>query len=251
MELEARNYSFWATSPNHCLAQNPVIIALDGPAGAGKTSTARSVAKGLGYCYLDTGAMYRAITLAILNETDEFDESLASKISAKVEVEVRYVKGAMLVVLDGEDVTELLRTPLINKHVSKVSSYKLVREKLVDIQRTVARQLSKEGIGVVVDGRDIGTVVFPDAEVKFYMIASPEVRARRRYDELVEKGKVADYEAILKNVNDRDAYDSGRAISPLRKADDAVVLDTSSLSFKEQVSQVIDTVLERVQRHDV
>lgn len=228
-----------------------MIVALDGPAGAGKTSTARAVADGLGYFYLDTGAMYRAITRAILDESASFDESLATKIAGKVNVEVRYTDGEMLVYLDGIDVTDLLRTPQINKHVSKVSSYKSVREKLVDIQRSVAQQMRKAGFGVVVDGRDIGTVVFPEAEVKFFMVASPEVRARRRHEELVSKGKEANYTQILKNVNERDALDSGRDIAPLRQADDAIVLDTSSITFDEQVSQVIDTVLERLQQHNV
>ena len=145
----------------------------------------------------------------------------------------------------------MLRTPWINNHVSKVSSFKAVREKLVDIQRSVARQMIGDGYGVVVDGRDIGTVVFPDAELKFFMIASPEVRAQRRYDELLEKGKPADYDEILQNVNARDAFDSGRDIAPLRQAEDALVLDTSTMSFKEQVSQVINTVLERQEQHDV
>ena len=228
-----------------------MIVALDGPAGAGKTSTARAVADGLDYCYLDTGAMYRAMTLAILNESAAYDEMLATRISDSLHVEVRYVDGKMLVYLDGEDVTDLLRTPEINKHVSTVSSYRSIREKLVDIQRSVAKQMSKQGFGVVVDGRDIGTVVFPEADVKFFMIASPEVRARRRHDELVAKGKIADYEDILKNVNERDAKDSGREIAPLKQADDAIVLDTSAMSFDEQVSQVIDTVLERLQKHNV
>ena len=228
-----------------------MIIALDGPAGAGKTSTARAVAKGLGYFYLDTGAMYRAITLAILKETDSFDEMQASRISERARVEVRYKSDHMLVYLNGEDVTDLLRTPLINRHVSKVSSYKSIREKLVEIQQMVARQVVDDGFGVVVDGRDIGTVVFPDAEVKFFMIASSEVRARRRYDELVAKGLPANYDTILMNVKERDAFDSSRDISPLRQADDAIVLDTGSMTFKEQVSQVIDTVLERLEQHDV
>ena len=228
-----------------------MIIALDGPAGAGKTSTARAVAKGLGYFYMDTGAMYRAITLAVLSDSESYSELDAERISQEASVEVRYTRQKMLVLLNGEDVTDLLRTPWINKHVSKVSSFKAVREKLVDIQRSVARQMIDEGYGVVVDGRDIGTVVFPEAELKFFMIASPEVRAQRRYDELVEKGKLADYNEILQNVNDRDAFDSGRDIAPLRQANDAIVLDTSTMSFKEQVSQVINTVLERQEQHDV
>ena len=228
-----------------------MIIALDGPAGAGKTSTARAVAEGLGYFYMDTGAMYRAITLAVLNESESYSEADAARISDEASVEVRYIREEMLVLLNGEDVTDLIRTPWINKHVSKVSSFKAVRGKLVDIQRSVAHQMIDDGYGVVVDGRDIGTVVFPEAEFKFFMIASPEVRAQRRYDELLEKGKPADYDEILQNVNDRDAFDSGRDIAPLRQADDAIVLDTSTLSFKEQVSQVINTVLERQEQHDV
>ncbi|MBX2821123.1 MAG: (d)CMP kinase [Rhodothermaceae bacterium] len=228
-----------------------MIIALDGPAGAGKTSTARAVAKGLGYFYMDTGAMYRAITLAVLNESESYSEVDAARISDAVSVDVRYIQEQMLVLLNGEDVTELLRTPWINKHVSTVSSFKAVREKLVDIQRSVARHMIDEGYGVVVDGRDIGTVVFPEAACKFFMIASPEVRAQRRYDELLGQGKPADYDEILQNVNDRDAIDSGRDVAPLRQADDALVLDTSTMSFKEQVSQVINTVLERQEQHDV
>ena len=195
--------------------------------------------------------MYRAITLAILLETDTFDEKDAERISEHAKVEVRYINNYMLVFLNGKDVTDLLRSPLINKHVSKVSSFKAIREKMVDIQRAVTQQMVGEGFGVVVDGRDIGTVVFPDAEVKFFMVASSEVRAERRYKEQVAKGQSADYDEILQNINERDAFDKGREIAPLKQAEDAIVLDTSSLSFNEQVSQVINTVLERQKQPDV
>lgn len=228
-----------------------MIVALDGPAGAGKTSTARAAARGLGYFYMDTGAMYRTITLAILNETESYDESVVARLSREAHVEVRYEDEQMLVYLNGEDVTDLLRTARINQHVSKVSSYKAVREKLVDIQRAVAKHMDSNGYGVVVDGRDIGTVVFPHAEVKFFMIASPEIRARRRFEELMEKGEPANYEEILQNVKDRDAFDSGRSIAPLRQAEDALVLDTTGMTLDEQVLQVINTVLERKNRHNV
>ena len=228
-----------------------MIIAIDGPAGAGKTSTARAVAERLGFCYMDTGAMYRAITFALIKDGGAITERRASSIINKAVIDVRYMNGRMAVYLDGTDVTDHLRDELVTDNVSLVSSYVDVRSRLVELQRTVARQLVDSGIGVVIDGRDIGTVVFPDADVKFFMSASPEVRAKRRYMELVKKGQNVSYEHVLGGVTARDTFDSQRKIAPLRRADDSFQLDTGSLSFEEQVLLVIQKVKERSVEHDV
>ncbi len=228
-----------------------MIVALDGPAGSGKTSTAKAVATALGFAYLDTGAMYRAITLAALRGGEDLSENRVNDILADTELDIRYVDAAMKVVLNGKVVTRALRTEAVNENVSLVSSFGAVREKMVASQREIARRIVAGGGGVVVDGRDIGTVVFPEAPVKIFMRASPEVRATRRKEELEAKGMPADYDEILENIRFRDDFDSNREIAPLRKADDAIELDTSLLSFEEQVSRVVEIVKERQVKSDV
>lgn len=228
-----------------------MIVALDGPAGSGKTSTARAVAAALGFAYLDTGAMYRAITLAALQAGEGISEPQVQAILDQTKLDIRYPEGRMQVVLNDEEVTRSLRTEAVNEHVSQVSAYGAVREKMVASQREIARRIVTEGGGVVVDGRDIGTVVFPEAPVKVFMKASPEVRAARRKEELEAQGMPADLSEILENIRFRDDFDSKRAIAPLRKADDAVELDTSLLSFEEQVSRVVNLVKERQVKSDV
>ncbi|MEM8487199.1 MAG: (d)CMP kinase [Bacteroidota bacterium] len=228
-----------------------MIVALDGPAGSGKTSTAKAVAAALDFAYLDTGAMYRAITLAALRTGEELTEALLTAVTGRIVLDIRYEADGMHVFLDNEEVTDELRSDAVNANVSLASSFKLVREKMVDQQRQIARRIVAAGGGVVVDGRDIGTVVFPEAPVKVFMNASPEVRAARRVAELVEKGQSVDALEILENIKFRDHFDSTRAIAPLLQASDAIALDTSVLSFDEQVSRVVDIVKERQLRSDV
>ena len=231
--------------------RHEMIIAIDGPAGSGKTSTARAVARELGYTYLDTGAMYRAITLAAIRAGVPMTDAAVSEAAGRVQLDIRYDEGDMRVFLDGADVTEEIRSREVNERVSQVSAYAFVRDKMVEAQRGIARRIVEHGGGVVVDGRDIGTVVFPEAELKLFMQASPEVRARRRYDELVAAGIQARYEDVLENVVARDAFDSSRDIAPLKKAADAIEVDTSSISFTDQVSLVVNKVLERQVGSDV
>ena len=228
-----------------------MIVALDGPAGSGKTSTAKAVAAALAFTYLDTGAMYRAITLAVLDKNQEISEALVGLVLDEIVLDIKYDAGSMRVYLNEQEVTDLLRSEAVNNHVSLVSSYGDVRHKMVNQQRAIANRIVARGGGVVIDGRDIGTVVFPEADVKVFMSASPEVRARRRLDELEEQGKAADYSEILENIKFRDKFDSSRAIAPLRNAEDALELDTSVLSFHDQVSRVVDIVKERQVRSDV
>ena len=230
---------------------NSVIVALDGPAGSGKTSTAKAVARALDFTYLDTGAMYRAITLASLNKKAEITKTLVSEVLDEVVLDIRYQEDEMHVFLNGLEVTPALRSEEVNDNVSLVASFGDVREKMVNQQRMIANRVVERGGGGVIDGRDIGTVVFPGADVKVFMSATPEVRARRRLEELKEKQVEADYAEILENIRYRDKFDSSREIAPLRKADDALELDTSVLSFQEQVSRVVDIVKERQVRSDV
>ncbi len=226
-----------------------MIIALDGPAGSGKTSTAKAVAQALGFVYLDTGAMYRAMTLAALEAGVDMDgpsaESDVTTASLAADFGIAYIAGNMHVYLDGTDVTPRLRSIEVNDRVSQVSAYRAVREAMVDVQRKLATRVVADGGGVVIDGRDIGTVVFPDADVKVFMDASPEVRARRRFEEMKGAESGISLDSVLSNVKARDAYDSTREHAPLRKAEDAMLLDTSLLSFEEQVSSVVNKVLER------
>lgn len=232
-----------------------MIIALDGPAGSGKTSTAKAVARALGYVYLDTGAMYRAMTLAALRagvdpEADRVEEAVSSAALA-ADFRVAYIDGHMHVYLDGEDVTAQLRSTPVNNFVSQVSALRAVREAMVAIQRHIAQEIVAGGGGIVIDGRDIGTVVFPRADVKIFMLANPEVRARRRFEELREKEPGVTMEAVLASIKARDALDSSREYAPLRKAEDALTIDTSVMSFDEQVSLVVEKVLERQVQSDV
>ena len=228
-----------------------MIVALDGPAGSGKTSTAKAVARKLGFTYLDTGAMYRAITLAAINSRQEMKEATVVEILQETHLDVRYEAGEMKVFLNGTEVTDVLRTEAVNDNVSFVSSIKAVREKMVTSQREISHRIVDAGGGVVIDGRDIGTVVFPEAHVKVFMNASPEVRAKRRVEELEAAGRPVNLQEILENIKFRDKFDSTRAIAPLKKAEDAVALDTSILSFEEQVSRVVNLVKERAVQSDV
>ena len=216
-------------------------IAIDGPAGAGKSSIAKALSKRLGYIYIDTGAMYRAVALFFLenNVADGTDSRIESLLD-KLEISIKYEEGAQKVILNGEDVTGKLRLEEIGKLASKFSAIGSVREKLVALQRKLAQ---KEN--VVMDGRDIGTVVLPNADLKIYLSASSKVRAKRRYLELLEKGQTdLDINDIEDEIIKRDEADMNREISPLKQADDAYYLDSSDMTLEEVVSKILSMVKE-------
>jgi len=219
------------------------IVAIDGPAGAGKSTVARRVAEALGYLLLDTGALYRTVAVAARRASLSFDDAervglLARDLAAEGAITVAHDGASgMRVFLRGEDVSAEIRTPEMAMGASTVSAHPVVREALLDLQR----QASTEG-GVVLEGRDIGTVVFPDAEVKFYLTAKPEVRARRRFDELVAKGQSVTFEETLDDVLRRDAQDTQRAVAPLRQADDAVLVDSSAIDIAGVVERMVTRV---------
>lgn len=211
------------------------IIAIDGPVGAGKSSTARKVAEELGFIYIDTGAMYRAVTLNALEKgIDPSDESCVKSVLIDIKVELKLIGGSQRTFINGSDVSERIRDLDVTRAVSAVSAMKAVRDKMTSLQR----EFGTKG-GIVMEGRDIGTVVFPDAEVKIYLDASIEVRAKRRYKELIEKGVEIEIEKLEDEIRERDRLNSERAIAPLKKAADAEYIDTSGMTFNEQVSAVV------------
>ena len=222
-----------------------LTIAIDGPSGAGKSTVGRALAKRLGYLYIDTGAMYRAVALKVMEKALAVGKE--SRLSALVSsLDITFVeKGKETSVLcDGKDVTEAIRSPEISRLASDISRKKVVREALVQKQREMGR-----GGGVVLEGRDIGTVVFPDAEVKFYLDADTEERGKRRFKELVEKGMKVDFNDTLEEVRKRDHSDMNRAISPLRKAGDAFLIDSTGRRVEEIVEEMVQRVMAR-QRED-
>ena len=211
-------------------------IAIDGPAGTGKSTLARTLASRLGGAYLDTGAMYRVATLQVLRAgIDPEDSAAVISVSADLPLEIGTDAGSERILLAGEDVSEEIRTAHVTAHVSAVSAVPEVRENLVELQR----KLASAGGTVVLEGRDIGTVVLPDAEVKVYLTASAEIRARRRTDQDLAAGREADYDRVLAAVVERDRKDSTRAASPLRPAVDAVVIDTSDLTLDEVLDRLV------------
>lgn len=213
------------------------MIAIDGPAASGKSTTAQSVARQLGYTYIDTGAMYRAVTLAILRAgLDPGDQRAVEDVACTTSIHFDHADdGSLCTILDDADVTSQIRSTDVTDNVSLVSSYPRVREHLVKLQK----QMGREG-GVVLDGRDIGTVVFPDADVKVFMVADIRARAERRQAELSSQGSPVDLTGLQKDLERRDTFDSTRALSPLAKAPDAIEIDTSSLSIDEQVQRVVE-----------
>lgn len=222
-----------------------MIIAIDGPAGSGKSTTARLVAQRLGYRYLDTGAMYRAIGLGVMRQSMLDNLESVPELLSEIKVEVIYNNDTMQVLLNGEDVTLKIRSADAAMAASHVSTLSEVRTMMVERQREIAREVVAGGSGVVMDGRDIGTDVFPDADLKIFMEADPEVRAQRRYAELRAGGVEVDLADIVSEINRRDQQDMNRAVSPFRKANDATVLDTSSMSIDQQVAAVLSKVGER------
>ena len=219
-----------------------VVIAVDGPAGTGKSSVSRGLARSLDARYLDTGAMYRIVTLAVLRaNADLADTPAIESAAADVPLSVGYDPSEDSAYLDAEDVSAEIRGDAVTRAVSAVSAVPAVRARLVGLQRELAA-----GPGsVVVEGRDIGTVVLPDADVKIFLTASAEERARRRNDQNVATGLVDDYEAVLADVKRRDHLDSTRAVSPLRAADDALVVDTSEMSESEVIGHLVELVQQR------
>ena len=213
-------------------------VALDGPGGAGKSSIAKQVAKTKGIVYVDTGAMYRAIALYMLrHNVDIHDNAAVVKALEGVDINLEYRDGTQCVILCGEDVSSAIRENPVSMAASVTSAYKEVRAFLMDAQRSVAKTTS-----VIMDGRDIGTVVLPDAEVKIFLSADPEVRAERRHKELLEKGQDISFEEVLEDIKQRDERDTTRKESPLRQAEDAVLLDTSHLDFRQSIQAVMDII---------
>lgn len=218
-----------------------VAIALDGPAGAGKSSIAKRAAKALDFIYVDTGALYRTIGLAATRkgvEPKPSDE--VEKLLSEITVDLTFNdKGEQIVLLDGEDVSGLIRTPEASMMASKISAVPSVRAYLLDLQRNMAKSHN-----VIMDGRDIGTVVLPDANVKIFLTASPEARAQRRYKELCEKGMDVKYEDILNDVITRDYNDTHRETAPLKPAEGCVMVDTTELDFEQSVEKIISVIKE-------
>ncbi|NLO02948.1 MAG: (d)CMP kinase [Bacteroidales bacterium] len=222
-----------------------IVIAIDGHSSCGKSTLAKSLARNLGYTYIDSGAMYRAVTLFALRNgwiTDgrpDKDKIISALSEIKINFKWDGINEKNVTFLNGEDVEEEIRRLEVSQNVSPVSTIPEVRHEMVKQQRENGKRK-----GIVMDGRDIGTVVFPDAELKIFMTASPEIRARRRFMELTEKGDTVDFKEILQNVNERDTIDSERKTSPLKKADDAIELDNSFLTREEQLSWTLNKVKE-------
>ena len=224
-----------------------IKIALDGPSGAGKSTVAKAVAKRLSIVYVDTGALYRSIGLFIkrlgIDKSDK--EAIISQLK-NIELSLQFKEGVQSVILNGEDVSGLIRTGEIAMYASAVSAIPEVRDFLLDTQRDIAHKNS-----VIMDGRDIGTVILPDAEVKIFMIASPEARAKRRYLELIEKGEGCTYEGVLADIIERDKNDSTRAVAPAIPAKDAIFLDNSDLDIEGTVNKALEIIFSKVGAEDI
>lgn len=218
-----------------------INVAIDGPAGAGKSTVAKAAAKELGYIYVDTGALYRSIALNAIRHGVIDDDNGIIKMLDDTKVELRYENGVQMVYLNGEDVSSLIRTPEISMGASRVSAIEQVRAFLLELQRSIARENN-----VIMDGRDIATVVLPNAQVKIFLFASPECRAQRRYKELIEKGEDVKYEDVLADVKQRDYQDSNRKIAPLKPSKESIMADTSRLELQESVDLVVNIIKENI-----
>jgi cytidylate kinase len=218
-----------------------INVAIDGPAGAGKSTIAKAVAKALGYVYVDTGALYRTIALnAVRNNVIDSNEKIV-KLLDDTKVELKYINGVQAVLLNGEDVSNLIRTPEISMGASVVSAVSEVRSYLLDLQRDIAKKNN-----VIMDGRDIATVVLPNAQVKIFLYATPECRAKRRYKELIEKGQDVLYDDVLADVNKRDYQDSHREIAPLKPSEDSIMADTSNYTLEQSIELITNIIKENV-----
>ena len=219
-----------------------INVAIDGPGGAGKSTISKRAAKELGFLYVDTGALYRAVGLnamrtgADLNDTESIEKSLDG-----ISVDLKYENGEQAVLLNGENVSSLIRTPEASMAASAVSAVPAVRKFLFSLQQNIAAKNN-----CIMDGRDIGTVVLPNAQVKIFLTASPEERAMRRYKELVEKGENVEYENVLAELKQRDYNDSHRALAPLKPAEDSVLVDTTGLDLEESVEKIIKMIKEKL-----
>ena len=224
------------------MTATPAIITIDGPAGTGKSSVSRRVADRLGARYLDTGAMYRVATLAALRADADLENpgAIADSV-ADVEMTLSNDPGSHAVTLAGEDVSNEIRTDAVTSAVSAVSAVGAVREKMVALQRQIVA-----GEFAVVEGRDIGTVVFPDAELKIYLTASAAARAQRRHDQNLSQGRPSDFDEVLAAVERRDHLDSSRALSPLRPADDAITVDTSDMTIEQVIDHLVELATDRI-----
>lgn len=219
-----------------------INVAIDGPGGAGKSTISKRAAKELGFLYVDTGALYRAVGLnamrtgADLNDTESIEKSLNG-----ISVDLKYENGEQVVLLNGENVSSLIRTPEASMAASAVSAVPKVRKFLFSLQQNIAAKNN-----CIMDGRDIGTVVLPNAQVKIFLTASPEERAMRRYKELVEKGESVEYENVLAELKQRDYNDSHRVLAPLKPAEDSVLVDTTALNLEESVEKIIKMIKEKL-----
>ena len=224
------------------MLKKTVAIAIDGPAGAGKSTIARKLAEKTGYIYVDTGALYRTVALSISrNGIDPLDISAVVSHIAEIAVDIKYIDGEQRVILNGEDVSELIRTPEVSMTASVTSAIPEVRAFLLGLQRKLAKEHN-----VVMDGRDIATVVLPDAKVKVFLTASPEIRARRRYDELVLKGQKVEFDDVLADIIKRDAQDMIREVAPLKPSAESVIVDTSDLDLEGAVNAMQNVIKERL-----
>ena len=215
-----------------------INVAIDGPSGAGKSSISREAAKRLGYIYVDTGAMYRAAALFVMqHRIDPNDAEKVGSILPMLDIELRYEDGEQKVYLCGENVSRVIRTREVTRCAPIVSAIPKVRQCLSDMQQEMAQNNN-----IIMDGRDIGTVVLPHADVKIFLTASAEVRAQRRYKEMLEKGMEANYEDVLADIKERDYYDEHKPISPLRPAKDSILIDTSEIDYEHSVQLVVDTI---------
>lgn len=210
-------------------------IAIDGPAGAGKSTIAKKVAKELGYIYVDTGALYRTVALFMIqNKININDENEVNKALDRIDISMKYEDGIQNIYLNKENVNSLIRTIEVSKIASKTSTYKKVREKLLFLKKDIAKKNK-----VVMDGRDIGTVILPNADLKIFLTASAKVRGERRYKEIIERDERADLQSIIEDIEKRDEQDKNRAISPLRKANDAIEIDSSYMTIDEVTKKII------------
>ena len=219
-----------------------IAVAIDGPAGAGKSTIAKFAAKELGFIYVDTGALYRAIGYFALSKgADTRNADNVNALLPGIDVKLAFSGGVQRVILNGQDVSELIRTPEVSMAASDVSAIKEVRAFLFDLQRNIAKENN-----VIMDGRDIATVVLPDAKVKIFLTASPEDRAKRRYDELIGKGQDVDFDDVLADMKERDYNDSTRATAPLKPAEDSIIVDTTGNTLEQSIEQLVTIIKSRV-----
>ena len=231
------------TFPANSVKSSVMIIAIDGPSGAGKSTLGKMLAKKLGLLYLDTGAMYRAVALAAIRNGIELgDEVKVAEAAGNAEIELKGEADLLRIFLNGDDVSEEIRTLEIAQAASVVSTISKVRKTMVDLQRKLGEQ---DPVGCVLEGRDIGSVVFPNADIKFFLTARPEARARRRFEEDKAKGRISTFEQTLAEINERDERDVARVDSPLTIAEDAIVIDTSEMDLGEVFDQIVAKVSER------